>query len=308
MQFMHQTSNAHLGMPKKYLRYFKITDLTIQIETDFPTNSHTFHRKFNLFEISASGQADVCIRHHFFLPDGYGAGFDRELYHKIPWVIYRKSKTWIYQRISPLRNAPDRVKQVAVFNSDYTLADIYHRTDEEFLKGSLESLSLLTTDQIFLSHVLSNRDSCYLHACGVNFDGKGLLFAGDSGSGKSTIAAMLTESAQLLCDESIIVKKQSSGFRMFGTWSHGDLPEVSSGSAPLKAVLFLEKSQKNTLIPIKSKKEKTRHLLRCLVKPFISTHWWENTLSLIEKLADEIPCYILQFNKDRALIEMLRKV
>ncbi|MDP2911589.1 MAG: hypothetical protein Q8N76_04590 [Candidatus Omnitrophota bacterium] len=305
---MYQASSAHLEMPEKYLRYFKITDLTIQINSDLPMNNQTFHRKFNLFEINASWQADVCIRHHFFLPDTDDASFGRELYRKIPWVIYRKSKTWIYQRIFPLRNAPDRVNQVAVFNSDYTLADIYHRTDEEFLKGSLESLSLLTTDQIFLSHVLSNRDSCYLHACGVNFDGKGLLFAGDSGSGKSTIAAMLTESAQLLCDESIIVKKQVSGFRMFGTWSHGDLPEVSNGSVPLKAILFLEKSQKNILIPIENKKEKTRHLLRCLVKPFISAHWWENTLSLIEKLADEVPCYILQFNKDRALIEILRKV
>lgn len=289
-------------------RYFKIADLTIQIDTDLPTNSQTFHRKFNSFEIDASRQIDVRIRHHFFLPYADDAGLGRELYRKIPWVIYRKSKSWIYQRFSLLRGAPGKVNQTAVFNSDYTLADIYHRADEEFLKGNQESLSLLTTDQIFLSHVLSNRGSCYLHACGVNFNGRGLLFAGDSGAGKSTIAAMLAGHAQLLCDENMIIKKQSSVFRIFGTWSHGDIQEVSNGSAPLKAILFLEKSQENILIPIEDKKEKAKRLLRCMVKPFISAHWWENTLLLIEKIADKVPCHILQFNKDKALIEIIRKV
>jgi len=87
------------------------------------------------------------------------------------------------------------------------------------------------------------------------------------------------------------------GPRVFGTWSHGDVPDVSADSAPLEAILFLEKSRENRLVPLESKREIVGRLLGCLVKPLVTADWWEKELALAEYLSSEVPCYVLRFDK-----------
>ena len=86
------------------------------------------------------------------------------------------------------------------------------------------------------------------------------------------------------------------------------MPDVSANSAPLKAILFLEKAQENRIIPIIDKKEITKRLLSCMIKPFVTVDWWEKTLMLIDKMADQVPCYTLEFDKTGAVADILRKL
>jgi hypothetical protein len=104
----------------------------------------------------------------------------------------------------------------------------------------------------------------------------------------------------------MIARKQQGGFRIYGTWSHGDVPDVSANSAPLTAIMFLKKAGENKIIPITDKKEVTRRILACLIKPFITADWWEKTLSLIEDMAITVPCYELYFDKSGKAVEILR--
>ena len=136
------------------------------------------------------------------------------------------------------------------------------------------------------------------------------------------MATMLKDKAEILCDDRIIVRKPSTknrapktedrtphtGFRIYGTWSHGEVPDVSPNSAPLKAILFLEKAKENRLIPISDKKETTRRLLECLIKPFVTADWWEKTLSLVDKVVEEVPCYVLRFDKSGRVVGLLEKL
>jgi hypothetical protein len=197
---------------------------------------------------------------------------------------------------------------VVTFNADHTRARIYNDKEEIFLKGNLPSLTLLPSDQILLARVLADRQGCFLHSCGVNFDGKGLLFVGHSEAGKSTMATILKGKAEILCDDRIIIRKRPDGFKIYGTWSHGDVPDVSANSAPLRAIMFLEKADENRIIPLEDKKEITKRLLSCLIKPFVTTDWWEKTLVLIEELAEQAPCYALKFDKSGRVIDMLKRL
>jgi len=147
-----------------------------------------------------------------------------------------------------------------------------------------------------------------MHSCGVNFLGKGLLFVGHSGAGKSTMATFLQGKAQILCDDRVILRKAEDGFKIFGTWSHGDVTEISADSAPLEAILFLKKSAQNRMIPIVSKSEATKRLLSCLVKPFTTVDWWDKTVSLIEKIPLRVPCYILEFDKSGKITDILKEL
>jgi hypothetical protein len=119
---------------------------------------------------------------------------------------------------------------------------------------------------------------------------------------------MLKNRAQILCDDRIIVRKWQDGFRMHGTWSHGDLPDISAGSAPLKAILFLEQDKQNGLRQVEGKQEVMRRLLACLVKPLNTADWWDRMISLVGMMTNEIPCYILHFNKSGEVVDVLQRL
>ncbi|MFH0790097.1 MAG: radical SAM protein [Candidatus Omnitrophota bacterium] len=302
---------------KQHRRYFKIADITIQVESDLPIRENTFHPKFKHFEkelkLFHSDDTEkiekdiVSIRHHFSLPDIDIKDLGKEVYRKPPWAVYKKGDSWIYLGISPQKENKS-LHCVVVFNSGHTQARIYNDKEETFLKGNLHSLTMFPTDQILIARILADRQGCYLHSCGVNFEGKGLLFAGHSEAGKSTMANLLKGKAEILCDDRMIIRDTAQGFKIYGTWSHGDVPDVSGNSAPLRAILFLEKAKGNRIILIKDKKEITKRLLAVLIRPFVTADWWEKTLSLIERISQDVPCYVLRFDKNPEVIYKLKQL
>lgn len=294
---------------KNHRRYFNIADITIQVDSDLAINENTFHPKFKIFEAKKSGKDIVKIKHHFSLPELGNKSLGVELYRRPPWAIYKKGDSWIYLGISPVKG-DERLHRAAVFNRDHTRARIYSNDEKTFARGGLRSLSLFPTDQILLARVLADKDGCFLHSSGVILGGKGLLFVGHSEAGKSTMATMLKDDAEILCDDRIIVRKNAKGFRIYGTWSHGDVPDVSANSAPLKALFFLNKAKENRIELIRDKREINKKLLDCLIKPFVTADWWAKEIELIDDISCKVPSYMLYFNKEDKgkILELLKKL
>jgi hypothetical protein len=320
-------------------RYYQIAGITIRLESDLPITDTTFHPKFKHFEVNGPGKDTITIRHHFSIPDLNSWDIGEEVYRKPPWAIYSNGSSWFYlgisgdklgvtkrlwpgiwhrlytksrqktkrgESISSRLDKEDNIHQLAVFNQDYSDIRIYNKTEKSFRRGNLHSLTLFPTDQILLARVLADREGCYIHASGVVLDGKGILFVGHSDAGKSTMVMMLQDTAKILCDDRIIVRRWPKGFKIHGTWSHGDVSDVSSDAAPLKAILFLKQDRENRLIPIDRKQEIIGMLLACLIKPLVTADWWEQMLALVDQIAHEVPCYSLHFTKDGDVIDLLR--
>ena len=318
-------------------RYYHIAGIIIRMESDLPITDATFHPKFKHFEVSGPGEDTITIRHHFSLPDLIDWDMGEEVYRKPPWAIYKNGPSWFYMgiggnsggtikrlwskishRLYPLtlrsRQKTKRVEsikdgnihQLAVFNHDYSNIRIYNKTEKFFRRGNLHSLTLFPTDQILLARVLAKRGGCYIHASGVALDGKGFLFVGHSDAGKSTMVMMLQDKAKVLCDDRIIIRRWPKGFKIHGTWSHGDVPDVSADAAPLKAIFFLKQDRENRLIPLDRKQEIIGMLLACLIKPLSTADWWERMLALVDQIVHEVPCYFLHFTKDGEVIDLLR--
>jgi len=308
-----ESRNFKEAWQKNHRRYYKIADITIQVDSDLPITEKTFHHKFKSFEVDSPEADVISIRHHFSLPDLDGKNLGEEFYRKPPWLIYKNNGSWVYLGISPFKENKD-LHRVVTFNSDHTRARIYNDKEETFLKGNLHSLTLFPTDQILLARILADRGGFFLHSCGVNLNGEGLLFAGHSEAGKSTMARIMKNAgAEILCDDRIIVRKTHDSrltthdsLRIYGTWSHGDVADISSGSAPLKAIMFLEKANENRLIKIDNKKEITKRLLALLIKPFVTVDWWEKTLEVIDDIAGEVTCYILKFDRTGKVVKLLK--
>ena len=291
---------------RTHLRYYRIGGITIQVAADFPLTDETFAPKFAKFRVDGPGQDTISIRLYASLPALSDLRLGQEVYRRPPWAVYRQRDAWTYLGIPP--EGEDRPPHsVAIFNDDHSRGFICRRADI-FEMGCLASLTTFTSDQILLAQVLSHRQGCYFHASGIILNGHGLLFVGHSEAGKSTMLKMLRGHGEILCDDRIIVRRWPDGFRIHGTWSHGELPDISPADAPLRAVLFLEKARANELIPISSKIERVSKLLSHVVKPLVTADWWQKTLTLAERLADEVPAYRLRFDKSGAVVDVLKEL
>lgn len=291
---------------RNHRRYYQCAGITILVESDLPIAEDTFHPKFEHFRVDGPGEDTISIRHHFSLPDLHGKDLGQEVYRNPPWAIYEKGDSWVYVGFSPA-DGVEYTQRVVVFNHDYTRARIYNVGDEVLHVGNHRSLTFFPTDQVLLAPLLPDRQACYLHSSGVILDDQGLLFVGHSEAGKSTMVKMLMDHAEILCDDRNIVRRWPDGFKVHGTWSHGEVPVVSGSSAPLRAILFLEKAPENRLMPLDDRREIVHKLLACLIKPFVTANWWEKTLDLVEQIAQEVPCYTLRFDKSGEVVEVLRE-
>ena len=155
---------------------------------------------------------------------------------------------------------------------------------------------------------MAEREACYFHAAGLEIGGKGFLLVGHSGAGKTTAAKMLRRQGTVLCDDRIIVRRWPDGLRIHGTWSHGDLAEVSAATAPLTAVLFLDKAGTNRLVPVPKGIETARLLCQYVVKSLVTADWWEKILALIDNIAREVPAYRLEFDRSGSINDTLKKL
>jgi hypothetical protein len=209
---------------------------------------------------------------------------------------------------------------LAIVSDDHTQADMYHAQEDVYREGNLHSLTMFTTDQILLAPVLADRQGCYMHSAGAILDGAGLLFVGHSEAGKSTITRQLLAAGaggglqvEILCDDRNIVRRWVGNqgkpeWRVYGTWSHGEVPDVSPNEAPLQAILFIEKANENAVIPLSDRREVRRRLFACLIRPLATADWWGKSLGLVEQMAREVPCCVMRFDKSGDIVGELRSL
>ena len=288
-------------------RYYRIGGLTIQLDSDLPITEQTFHPKFRAFRVDPPGEETISIRHHFDLPDLAGRDLGEIVYAAPPWEIHRRGGSWIYRGIYPGPDDP-RTHRLIVFNEDHTRASVFNPSADLFLRGSLDSLMLLPSDQLLLARVLPAAGGVFVHAAGVDLDGRGLLFAGPSEAGKSTIVKMLMGRSRILCDDRTIVRRGGGGFEVHGTWSHGEVPAVSPGKAPLAGVFFLHQAGVNRLDKLGDPAAVLSQLLPRIVRPLLTADWWEDALAVTGDLVRTVPFYDLFFDKSGRIVDEIERL
>jgi len=291
---------------KRNCLYYQIGGLTIQVEADLPFQESTFVPKFKKFMVHQPGQERVVIRHHFGFPKITEEKVGPKVYEFPPWLIRWSGEKWYYFGYSPWEHK--NLYLLAIVSPDYRQIDIFHRSEENFLRGGLPALTAFPTDQVLLARVFPSLQGAYFHGAGIIFERKGLIFLGQSGQGKSTITKffMTYPQAKILCDDRIILRRQQSKWMIYGTWSHGEIPEVAPDAAPLTGLYFLQKASKNRLSSLKSPFEVFKRLVDLLVRPHPTPDWWEKVISLCQSLAHEVPAYELEFNLDGSVVELFK--
>jgi hypothetical protein len=147
-----------------------------------------------------------------------------------------------------------------------------------------------------------------VHALGLaDDDGRGYLFLGHSGAGKSTTARLWQKQSgvRLLSDDRIILRKQNDEFLMYGTPWHGDAGVASPDCARLSAIFLLEQAPVNDLVPLSQSKAAAELFARAFVPHYCKSaiHF---SLDFADQLTRSVPNWIFRFTPTPSAVEAIR--
>lgn len=165
-------------------------------------------------------------------------------------------------------------------------------------------------DKLLLSKFLALHSGGLFHACGLNFFRFGLVFAGSSGAGKSTVAQLAAKfnakNIKVLNDDRVGIRKINHEFFLFGTPWHGDACLYANQKSRLKAIYFLNKSSQNKLSRL-SGIAAVKRLLSCYFFPLRKKTDLADALDFCLSLSEAIPCYEFSFVKDFTAFRFIQK-
>jgi hypothetical protein len=163
-------------------------------------------------------------------------------------------------------------------------------------------------NQVLWILLLSRGRGVLFHACGIDDDGRGYLFLGNSEDGKSTTARLWFDHGEtVLNDDRIIVREKSGKLWMYGTPWHGDFKEHSSRGLPIEKLFFLRHGERNTS-RVKSGAEAVSMLLTRSFPPFWDKEGMDFTVEFCQRMVSNIACFELAFVPNAGMIDFVRSI
>jgi hypothetical protein len=274
---------------------FKIADISVTIAGDLLKRNFKIPQSYNPF--MGSGKTDIYLR---LLRGNPEIGSEKEVFKSLPiWTLYRSNGQSIIKMYAEM----PQLARTMVFDPEFKNADLYFPSDsdcfiEPFFGPTLELLMI---------NYLAQEKGVIIHGCGIAVNRKGMLFVGESGAGKSTIARMWDQQnpAEVLSDDRTILRKKGNDFRMYGTPWHGEAKFGAPNGVKLEKIFFLHHGQDNTIQKI-NKAGSVQHLLTCSFPPFWDSKAMEFIMDFFSELADGVACYDFFFKPDISAVDSIR--
>jgi len=224
------------------------------------------------------------------------------------WRLLKKGESYIYT--SPL---PER-KQLMIINR------LFDRVTAYFLPQKNNTWVWYASDVVYeflqvllINYFAQRRNGIFAHAVGVrDLDGKGLLFFGKSGAGKTTLAKLWHRhsKAAVLNDDRIIVCKNNGRFFIHCSPWYGNFNDYLNSkveSAPITKIFFIRHARGKNSLRLLSEKSAFNRLYPAIFPTFWNRPGLENIVSFCQELIKSVPCYELGFVKDKDMIGFVRK-
>ncbi len=220
------------------------------------------------------------------------------------WSIFEESLGYRFYFLAPhLGSAPYKA---AWFNPEFSCGHLV--LFRPYFDASRPIYPLeYPLDELLMIHRLACGEGVEVHAVGIVDEARrGHLFLGHSGAGKSTTARLWQSraNAQILSDDRIILRARDGRIWMHGTPWHGDAGIASPESAPLARVYLLEHGSKSELFPLSRGRAAAELFARSFV-PHHSQKGVQFALRFLDRIAQEIPCFVFRFVPDQTAVEAI---
>jgi len=188
--------------------------------------------------------------------------------------------------------------KIARFDQRFTAGDVHlYRPHFEQHPAAAAYPLQYPLDELVMIHLLSQGKGVEIHACGLlDKSGRAYLFVGQSGAGKSTMARLWVDQPgiTMLSDERVVLR----------TDRHAHLASPQSG--PLAAVFFLNRGPTHGVVPTRGPQAAAR-LFSCAFLPFHNAGAVGRTMTAVEQVIRDTPCYELWFAPDPSVVDVLAR-
>jgi hypothetical protein len=221
------------------------------------------------------------------------------------WQLYRQGSDYTFRFHSPIFG--EHPYKQARFSEDFTSGEVtfhadYHDRDQVALP--LE----YPLDELMMTNLLARGRGIEIHSCGMrDLDGRGYLFVGHSGAGKTTTAQLWEKAGVLiLSDDRVILRYLDGKVWMYGTPWHGEAELATSARTELTQIFFLGRGARNEMVPMREPDVVAQLFTRSFV-PFYSPGGLDYSLSVLQQVARAVPCAELRFVPDERVVEFVRE-
>lgn len=186
-------------------------------------------------------------------------------------------------------------------NSDWTEVSITLMDGKE---DGLENALIAS----IMTH-LSTRRGLMLHSSLVDFNGKGIMFVGPSGIGKTTQAElwMKYRDAVIINGDMALIREEEAGFTGYGCPWHGSSPYCENRQVPLCGIIVLEQAKENRIERLSGVT-----LIERMMNNIFLPHWYprgvEAAMETVDHLLSQVPVYLMKCRPDEEAVEMAEGV
>jgi hypothetical protein len=147
------------------------------------------------------------------------------------------------------------------------------------------------------------------HAAGLDDNGRGLLFIGHSGAGKSTQTGIWGELPGVVAmnDDRVAMRLRDEGPMIYGTPWGGEKDIAKNHKAPLSAIFVLEQTPENEIKSLPRRTSVPMLLARAFL-PFWDPNLLVGSMDILGKLVDRVPVYLLRCRPGPSVIPLVRSV
>ncbi len=295
-------AEGHLGPVVAYRADFRVGEVSVQLESDRPSDS-VLGSALEPFRIAGESY-DIRIRADRV--PGLCQPRQKPLFDSgSVWRLYEDGCGFQFDFNVPI--AGEQPFKRLLVDKCFRRATI--QTNEECFAAFPQAKEPLgyPLDELLIMHRLTQEQAIELHGVGiVGPDGASNLFIGHSGAGKSTTARLWTSlhDVEILSDDRIIVRESENKIFMYGTPWHGEAHFAKPGRAPLGRIFVLEHGEGNVLTRLTRSQMVAELFARAFV-PFHRHEYVDHALSFLERVAETIPCYRYSFEPDERAVERI---
>ena len=174
----------------------------------------------------------------------------------------------------------------------------YREGSLAFVKGSPRSMLFAVNNALMLLYAFASAPymTLEMHASVIANGGKGYLFLGKSGTGKSTHSSLwlkYIEGSELMNDDNPVLRVDGDGVtRVYGSPWSGKTPCYRNVSAPVGAIVRIRQAKHNTI--------RRQNVLEAYASVYSSCSGFkadrliaDGQHNMLENIALNVPCYIL---------------
>lgn len=274
--------------------FLNIADLSIEIESPVPV---VFQKRIMPFRKKQGVKSDLVYR----IVSGRVQNTDA-IVSRGEYSVEKKENRYI--RVKKMfQNG--QTEETFLCRKKPGLYDLYIPPEWMAGKQLFERENIL--DFLALEDGLLWNQAFLLHASFISRNGKGILFTGPSGTGKSTQANLWHqyENAEIYNGDRTIIRKMQGGYQGFGSPYAGSSGIYRNEMAFIRGIVVLTQAEYNHIERLRGRKAFVPLYRETLMNTWDSAYM-ETMTDLILKAVADIPIYHLACRPDKGAVDLVK--